>query len=656
LLPVIEEYLDLFCNEETGVLPSTTKGRHEIRTGDALSVKKNPYRVPYALRGEMKRQLDEMLDKGVITPCASPWAAPVILVPKKSPGGTPKYRFCMDFRGLNSVTMTPVYPIPDIKSNLSLMAGSKYFTLLDIKNEYWTIPIRDEDKDKTGFVTPFGSFRYERMAFGLSGAPSTFQRVMDAMLVGLRDVEVLVYLDDLLIFSETIEEHVRRMRLVFDRVREANFKLNVAKCTFAVPEVVYLGHVINTQGVAPDPSKVVATENFPRPQTVRNVRAFLGLSGYYRSFIQNYAAMSSPLSPLIKKNEKFVWTGIQQQAFDNLKAALTSDSVLAHPRFDQPFILSTDASDYAISAILSQLHNGKERPISFASRMLNAAERNYSTTQKELLAVVYGTQIHRCILYGRRFKIVTDHAALKWLITVKNHQCARLMRWVLKLLEYDFEIEHKVGKKHVNADCLSRHIASVTTDGERKPLDDNFGDTLTRETVVTAQQQDVYCKELIRKVQAGIEPGHLISEDGLLYVGPDLEHAKLVVPEKLIQPIIKAHHNKVFAGHQGMKRTRDLIKLNYFWPSMDGDIDHYIKQCESCAKFKAGRQPAAPLGELPETTSPFELASIDIWGPYLETRRGNRYLLTFIDHFSRYPEAVPIPKQDAPIVARVLVT
>jgi hypothetical protein len=235
--------------------------------------------------------------------------------------------------------------------------------------------------------------------------------------------------------------------------------------------------------------------------------------------------MSRPLTQLTKKDEKFVWTNIQQQAFDDLKAALSSDSVLAHPRFDQQFILSTDASDYAISAILSQLHNGKERLISFASRMLNAAESNYSTTQKVLLAVVYGTQIHRCFLSGRRFKIVTDHAALKWLITVKNHQCARLTRWVLKLLEYDFEIEHKAGKKHVNADCLSRHIASVTTDGGRKPLDDNLGDTLTRETVVTAQQQDAYCKELLSKVQAAIEPGHLISEDGLLYVGPDLEHA-----------------------------------------------------------------------------------------------------------------------------------
>jgi hypothetical protein len=239
------------------------------------------------------------------------------------------------------------------------MAGSRYFTLLDIENAYWNIPVKDEDRDKTGFVTPFGSFRYERMAFGLSGASSTFQRVMDAMLVGLRDTEVLVYLDNLLLLSETIGDHVRRMRLVFERVREANFKLNVAKCIFAVPEVVYLGYLVNKDGVAPFPSKVMAIKDFPRPQTVRDIRAFLGLPGYYRVFIRNYAGMSRPLTQLTK-DEKFAWTNLQQRAVDKLKSALTSDSVLAHPRFDQPFILSTDASDYAISAILSQLHMARK--------------------------------------------------------------------------------------------------------------------------------------------------------------------------------------------------------------------------------------------------------------------------------------------------------
>jgi hypothetical protein len=213
----------------------------------------------------MKNQLNEMLRKGVITPCASPWAAPVILVPKKSADGTPKYRFCTDFRGLNSVASIPVYPIPDIKSNLSLMAGSKYLTLLDIENAYWNIPIKEEDKDKTGFVTPFGSFRYEKIVFGLAGAPATFSKVMDAVVMGLWDVECLVYLD-ILIFGANIPEHARRMRLVFECIREANFKLGITKFTFAAPKVTYLGHILSKDGVSPDQSKVTIW-NFPRPKT-----------------------------------------------------------------------------------------------------------------------------------------------------------------------------------------------------------------------------------------------------------------------------------------------------------------------------------------------------------------------------------------------------
>jgi hypothetical protein len=295
------------------------QGLHEIRTEDAVPIKMNPYRVPYALRDEMKNQLDDMLRRGVITLCPSPWAAPVILVPTQSPDGTKRFRFCTDFRGLNSVTTTPVYPVPDIKSNLSLMAGSKYLTVLEIENAYWNIHIKDEDKDKTGFVSPFGSFRYEKMAFGLAGAPATFSRVMDAVVVGLRDVECLVYLDDILIFSAVTEEHARRMRSVCDSIREANFKVGCAKCTFAAPKVVDFSHVLSREGVSPDQNKVTAIWNFPRPKTVRDVTGFLGLSGYYRSFIKEYAAISWLLTQLTEKNEKVEWSETQQISFGKLK-------------------------------------------------------------------------------------------------------------------------------------------------------------------------------------------------------------------------------------------------------------------------------------------------------------------------------------------------
>jgi len=487
-------YYDLFLYDGSGALPCTEKGFHEIKTGDVLPIKKNAYKVPFALRTDMKKQLDEMLQSGMITPSCLEWAAPVILVKKKSMDGTPKYQFCTDFRGLNAVTKIPIYPIPNIEGNLSLMAGSHYFMLLDIESAYWHIPIHPADKDKAGFVTPFGSFWYERLAYGLAGAPSTFQKIMDATLMGLKDIYALVYLDDILIFSDTIQEHANRLKMVLDRIQETKFKLNLGKCTFVAREVAYLGHLVSADVVSPDASKVKAIKSFPLPRNVRDVRAFLGLAGYYQSFIQNFAALSKPLTLLTRKDTKFSWSESQNTSFEALKEALMSDSVLAHPEFDKPFILSCDASNYAISAILGQEHEGKERPLSFASRVLNRHEINYSTTHKELLAVVFGVRTHRCFLHGRKFEIITDHAALKWLVTVKNHQCARLTHWVLKLAEYEFKIIHRPGKKHINADVLSQHVAAAV----KREVDH----TVIRERMLNRKQKSRSRKTLSDKPKA----------------------------------------------------------------------------------------------------------------------------------------------------------
>jgi hypothetical protein len=279
--------------------------------------------------------------------------------------------------------------------------------------------------------------------------------------------------------------------------------------------------------------------------------------------------------------------------------------------------------------------------------MLNKAEKNYSTTHKELLAVVFSTQVHRCFLYGRKFKILTDHAALEWLITVKNHQCVGP-----EITEYEFEIEHKPGKKHVNADYLSRYIASMKPDDARLEQMSALTEVGLTKEVLEEQRKDTYYRGRMEDIEVQRELGFVLSTDGLLYKGNKLSDAKLVVPETLIRPVIQMHHDKVFAGHQGIKRTRDLLKLHYYWPNMNKDVEEYVKECESWSKLKVGKNPTASLGDLPETSHP----SVDICGPYPETKRENRYLLTFIDHFSRYPEAILLPRQDVPTVARALVT
>jgi transposase InsO family protein len=302
--------------------------------------------------------------------------------------------------------------------------------------------------------------------------------------------------------------------------------------------------------------------------------------------------------------------------------------------------------------------------LSFNSRVLNNHEISYSTTEKELLAVVFGVQTHRCFLYGRKFKVITDHAALKWLITVKNHQCARLTHWVLKVAEYDFEILHRPGKKHVNADVLSRHVVAAVrkhneshaaAEADVEPQEEA---TLSKEVIKWAQGKDEFCQQISRALSEGKVLPYFWDQDATLYYRPSgaSGEPKIVVPASLREQVIRQYHDPVFAGHQGGKRTLSSLQLYCYWPLMSKDIKNFIQRCTSCAKMKGGRTPLALLGELPETTGPMELTFLDICGSYPITWRGHRCLLTFIDHFTRYPEAISIPNQEAETVARALVT
>jgi hypothetical protein len=356
LKPVLLSYQDLFKKTEDGIIPCTSYGFYEIKTSNSASVKKQKYRVPFALRDEMRRQIEEMKERRVMSEASSEWAAPVILITKKSPDNSPRYRFCADFRGLNAVTQVPFYTMPLVQENLDRLSGNKYFSVVDMKDAYYHIPIKPELKHNTGIITPWGFFQYERLAFGLSRAPATFTNIMDQVLLGLGNTICLIFMDDLLIFSKTIEEHAERLQQVFKRLRRANFTLNLAKCHFGEREVEYLGHTVREFGSSPSPNKTKVIEDFPRPRTVRYVRSFLGLSGYYRQYIPRYADIAQPLTLLTKKDQKFVWSKTQETAFQNLKDAISSDRVLAYPSMlpEHEFRLHTDASDIGISAVLAQ--------------------------------------------------------------------------------------------------------------------------------------------------------------------------------------------------------------------------------------------------------------------------------------------------------------
>src|SRR4051812_43076423 len=341
---------------------------------------------------------------------------------------------------------------------LDSLGGSTWFTSLDLASGYWQVEMDPKDRERTAFITQFGTYQFTVMPFGLCNAPATFQRLMDDVLRDLLWDFVVVYLDDLNIFSRTFEEHLTHLRTVFDRLKQAGLKLNPEKCRFVSPELTFLGHVIDKQGIRTDPDKIEKVKNFPEPKNLTQLRGFLGLASYYRRFIKDFSKIAGPLNKLLKKNISYQWTKEQQKAFEYLKGCLISSPILVYPDWNKRFILFTDASTFALGAVLAQRDDeDHEHVIAYASRSLLPAEKNYTATELECLAVVWAIGKFHHYLHGKRFLLITDHSALCHLLNVTTPN-GRLARWVMKLQAYDFDTIHRAGKKHTNVDSLSRIV------------------------------------------------------------------------------------------------------------------------------------------------------------------------------------------------------
>jgi len=370
----------------------------------------------------------------------------------------------IDYRSLNEKTIGDAYPLPNITEILDQLGSAKYFSTFDLASGFHQIPMDENDAQKTAFSTPHGHYHFNRMPFGLKNAPATFQRLMDQVLSGLQRAELFVYLDDIVLYASFLREHEIKFRKLAEKLKEANLKLQPDKCEFLRREVIYLGHIITEDGVKPDPNKIKAVENFPVPKNSKGIKQFLGLAGYYRRFISNFSKTAKPLTDLLKKDITFQWGHKQQHAFETLKKTLCSQPLLQYPDFTKPFVITIDASGYAIGGILSQGPVGKDLPILYTFRLLNQAERNYSTIEKELLAIVYCVNYFRPYIYGQKFQIVTDHKPLVWLHSVKG-PTSRLVRWRLKLAEYEYDVIYKTGKNNANADALSRNPINIAPPG-----------------------------------------------------------------------------------------------------------------------------------------------------------------------------------------------
>lgn len=449
-LHVLLKYQSIFAasDQDLGQFGVT---KHRIDTGAARPVRQPARRTPLGFQGEEERHLRAMLEAGVITPSTSEWAAPVVLVRKKDGG----VRWCIDYRKLNELTLRDAYPLPKIEECLDTLEGSAVFSTLDLQSGYWQIEVHEPDRCKTAFITKYGLYEYVRMPFGLCNAPSTFQRAMEVVLRGLQWQNLLVYLDDVIVLGKGVDDSLDNLAAVFERMQQYGLKLKPTKCHLLQDEVLFLGHVVSGRGISPNPDLLVAVRDWSPPTCLTELQAFLGLCNYYRRFVRSFSEICTPLHELQGKGVEFHWGERQQRAFEELKSRLMAAPILSYPTPTGQFLLDTDASNVCVGAVLSQLQDGEEKVIAYGSAHLQSPQQRYCVTRRELLAVVRFTRQYRHYLLGRSFVLRTDHNSLTWLFRFKNPE-GQLARWIEELSQYDFQIEHRPGTKHGNADALSR--------------------------------------------------------------------------------------------------------------------------------------------------------------------------------------------------------
>ena len=682
LYKLLLQFHDVFATDQHD-LGHTTVIQHQIDTGNSPPIRQHARRMPPIHRQEAKQLLQDMLSNGIIQPSSSPWASPIVLVKKKD--GT--LRFCIDYRKVNAVTRKDAYPLPRVDDALDALASCKWFTTLDLLSGYWQVEVDPSDREKTAFTTYDGLFEFMKMPFGLCNAPATFQRLMDLVLAGLQWHNCLVYLDDILIIGKTFKEHLENLQLVFDRLREAGLKLKPSKCRVCQKEVTYLGHVISPGGITTDSSKTDKVNKWPIPTSQREIRQFLGFVSYYRRFIKNFATIAKPLHRLTEKNAQFKWTSHCQTAFDHLKECLTTAPVLAFPDFNKTFILDTDASDAGIGAVLSQLDDdNKERVIAYASRTLSKPERRYCVTRKELLSVVTFIHHFRPFLLGNKFVLRTDHGSLTWLANFKQPE-GQMARWIEKLQEYNFDIIHRPGRKHSNADSLSRlpchqcgrdsHVSAstvaATTVSDIPVLQHHSTESLRQ-----GQLDDATIGLVLKALELNSKPtattlqgcspavrrliqlwDQLELHNGLLYRRfvdqiTEESHLQLIVPLCYRNEILQELHAGVVGGHLGQDKTLSRLKERFYWPGHWNDVHNWCRTCATCASRKTPSPKMHAQLQPVRTGYPMQLVATDILGPLPLTENGNSYLLVATDYFTRWVEAYPIPNQEAVTVANKL--
>lgn len=598
---------------------------HTITTTSNMPIKSKPYKLSKEHSKILKEEIVSLLKKGLIVPSHSPWSFPVLLVQKKNG----KWRMCIDYRKLNNITIKDSYALPYIDELITSVKGAKIFSALDLFSGYHQIPMNEKDVEKTAFTTKYGNYNFLVMPFGLANAPASFQREMNRILLPLIGECLFVYIDDIVVYSKNLEDHIKHLKKVFEIFTKYNLSINLQKCKFFKEEVEVLGHVLTTDGLKTAPSKVQSIALWERPNNINELRSFLGLTSYYRKFIKNYSIRANPLYKLLKKDTKFIWDENCNYAFEDLRKCLLSDPILIYPDFNKPFIVRTDASNKGIGGVLLQIgKDNLELPVTCVSRSLKPAERNYSITDLEGLAVIYTLKKFRQYIISNKnkTKFITDHEPLIGFFNKSLPVKGRHLRWMEEFNKYNIIIKYEKGKKNIFADALSRLPSS---NNERIILSIN---TILNEF----NPKDLDLPEGIIKY---FSKNYQIIDNTLYYKKNDL-YLKVIYKEEDKKDIINRAHN---VGHEGAEKTTQRIMQSYYWPGIWSDVKMWVKSCHKCQLFRPKPLPNNTENNITPVEMPFTRVGLDIIGPLQETRKGNKYIITLVDYFTKWPEAKAIP-------------
>ena len=672
LLPLLNEY------REASWLPGEPLGKYtgdqlEIKLKDNVIVNKAPYRVPYCYQSQLDKTIQSMLNEGTIQLSKSSYNSPLIIV--KRPDGD--IRPCIDYRELNAHIEPVNFPLPKISDLMNSLGQAVYMSTIDLASAYHQCEIKPEDRHKTAFTVKNSKFEFTRIPFGIQSAPGFFARIMNEILYEILGPECLCYMDDIVIMSSSVEQHFKTLEAVLRKLADAGIKIKLKKCHFFATDIHFLGYKVTKDGMSMNEDKVKAIHNMPMPSNKKEVQSFLGFINYYRTFIPNFAQIAEPLYDLLRKNTKFEWSETHSAAINTLKTKIANAPIVKFPDYSKAFHLHTDASNTGIGAVLMQETNGILHPIAYVSKTLNKAQRNYATTKREALALVYALEQFRHIILQFEVHVYTDHLPLLGALKKPTRdEC--LQRWSLLVQEYAIQLHYLPGKNNLFADTMSRLPAASDllshSDTEQLHQELNDRNELCNVNILNEyipekvpwnetklrneQRRDASCKQLYRQFTGKKDDnGKLVPDkmllncrviNGIIYILRRIKRSSLsdeflvpYIPDTLMPSAFKLMHSDSTAGHSGPDRTLKLFIRNFYNRNERDLITKYCSECELCVRAKQSPK-AVPIAKYPVPQQPFETISSDLLGPLRVTEAGSQYIMTVRDHTTRYTLLFPL--------------